>query len=291
MAGVRCWNCKLALPVPDPRSLQVRSHVIGLLTAANLYDMLHLFIWSEVVALAIQNDTSMGALTPSEGPSPLGFNRCSRSDRVQEVCEQLRSGIFSGRIGAHGHLPSEGELAELLGVSRTVVREAMRSLQTQGLVEKSQGRRARLKPVDAQAVAQSLENMLLRSQGSLPQMLEVRRALELEMVVLACDRADEGQVRGLYEAIDQQRQAPSFQESAEADVLFHQRLAAMTGNQLFELLLESVSGILRETVHRTLVQSGPVPAIDGHLRIADAVRARDRGRAREAMLEHMDYTA
>jgi DNA-binding FadR family transcriptional regulator len=122
-------------------------------------------------------------------------------------------------------------------------------------------------------------------------MLEVRRALELQTVVLACDRASDEQIRGLYEAIDQQRQAPSFQESAEADVLFHQRLAAMTGNQLFELLLESVSGILRETVHRTLVQSGPAPAIDGHLKIANAIRERDRGRAHEAMLEHMDCTA
>ena len=218
------------------------------------------------------------------------FTRLDRPNRVQEVSDQIRTRILAGKIADDGVLPSEGDLALQLGVSRTVVREAMRSLQAQGLVEKSQGRRARLKVADSQAVVQSLEILLLRTEGSLLHLMEVRRALETEIAVLAAERATPDQIEGLYEAIEMQRRAPSLEESVQADVLFHRRLAGTTGNRLFELLLESVSGVLRETVWRTLPLSGPQPAIDGHLKIADAVKARDRVAARDAMLEHMEGT-
>lgn len=218
------------------------------------------------------------------------LTRLDRISRVQQVSQQLRSSILAGRIGADGVLPSEGELAQLLGVSRTVVREAMRSLQAQGLVEKSQGRRARLKPAGAQAVAESLEVMLSRTDLSLVHLLEVRRALEAEIAALAAERATEAQIRGLYEAIQHQRDARSLHESAQADILFHRRLVAMTGNRLFELFLVSVSDLLHETVWRTLPESGPEPAIDGHIRIANAISGRDPEGARRAMIEHMDWT-
>ena len=214
--------------------------------------------------------------------------RVDRTSRVQQVCDQIRSGILGGTIGKEDQLPSEGELATELGVSRTVVREAMRSLQAQGLLEKSQGKRARLKSAGSQAVAQSLEIMLLRTRGSLLHLMEVRRALEVEIAMLATERATPDQIQGLYAAVETQRSVPTLEESVQADVLFHRLLAEATGNRLFELLLESVSGVLHETVWRTLPKSGPQPAIDGHLKIADAVAHRDREAARAAMLEHMN---
>jgi GntR family transcriptional repressor for pyruvate dehydrogenase complex len=224
----------------------------------------------------------------ADGPAKL--ERLDRTNRVHEVTERLRAHILAGDVAADDVLLSEGELARRLGVSRTVVREAMRSLQAQGLVEKSQGRRARLKPVDSHAAIQALDVMFQRTKGSLLHLMEVRRALEMEIAAIAAERATPEDIAGMEEAIAQQRKAPTLEESVEADVLFHKRLAAATGNRLFELLLETVSGVLRETVWRTLPKSGPQPAIDGHQKIAAAVGARDRSAAREAMAEHMEIT-
>ena len=78
---------------------------------------------------------------PPCGPLP-------RLDLVQEVTERLREQILAGAFDADRSLPPEGQLGQALGVSRTVIREAMRILAAQGLVEVSQGRTPRVKPAD-----------------------------------------------------------------------------------------------------------------------------------------------
>src|SRR5262245_56895654 len=82
---------------------------------------------------------------------------------VEQVLEQLRGRILSQDYAAGAELPPEGTLAATLGVSRTVVREAMRILRAQGLVEVSQGRRPRVKPPDSQAAVDTFGMLLQRS--------------------------------------------------------------------------------------------------------------------------------
>jgi len=234
-----------------------------------------------------QTNMSENAQASEMEQTSVPLMQVDRKSLVNEVCLQIRSGILARHLGSSGVLPSEGDLAQRLGVSRTVIREAMQILQAQGLVEKAQGRPARLKEADTKAVSQSLEIMLFCAKGSLMHLMEVRRALESEIVLLAVERATADHIAALYAAIEQQRHAPSLEDSVRADVLFHQRLAEATGNPLFGLLLESVSGVPHETVWRTLPKSGPQPAIDGHIKITEAIRRRDQAAARQAMLEHM----
>ena len=209
------------------------------------------------------------------------------ANRVDEVVQRLREQIVSGQLVAGESLASEGDLATTLKVSRTVIREAMRILCTQGLVEISQGRRPRVKGADPQAAIISLDALLSRGGGTLAHLTEVRLPLEVEIAGLAAERATPEQLQALAHTNDQLAQAESLEECIEADIAFHRALAAATNNPLFELLLETVAQLLRESRRRTLTQSGTRLAWEEHVRIYQTVAQRDRVAAREAMRQHM----
>ena len=210
-----------------------------------------------------------------------------RPDMVAAVLEQLGEQIMNGGFGPDGVLPPEGTLAETFGVSRTVIREAMRTLRAQGLVEVSQGRAPRVKPAGPEAAIASLELLLRRSEGSLLHLLEARRPIESEIARLAAERATPEQIEQLEQENLRLRQASSLDERVEADVQFHRLLAESAGNPVFGLLLETIAGLLRESRRQTIAQSGIEIAAAGHTAILEAVRRHDGNRAKDAMLEHL----
>ena len=210
-----------------------------------------------------------------------------RPDRVGTVLKQLNHEIISGRLEPGRALPPEGELAKSYGVSRTVIREAMRSLRAHGLVEMSQGKPARVRPPDPKAAIASLEMLLRRDRASLVNLVEVRRPLESEIAALAAERANDEHLRQLEHAIHELAAAPTLDKRIEADVKFHRILAEATGNLVFVLLLETLAGFLRESRQKTLAYSGLGIALQGHRAIFQAVRGRDANKARGAMQEHL----
>lgn len=211
----------------------------------------------------------------------------ARPDMVAEVLQQLGDQIMSGGFGPEGVLPPEGTLAETLGVSRTVIREAMRMLRAQGLVEVSQGRAPRVKPAGPEAAIASLGLLLRRSEGTLLHLIEARRPLESEIARLAAERATAEQIERLEEENARLRGAEGLDERVEADVRFHRVLAESAGNPVFCLLLETIAGLLRESRRQTIAESGIEIAHAGHGDILDAVRRHDAERAKHAMLEHL----
>ena len=216
---------------------------------------------------------------------PISAAECP--DMVAAVLNQLTDHIVAESFGPEGVLPPEGELAKSFEVSRTVIREAMRSLRAQGLVEVSQGRLARAKPPDPKAAIASLEILFRRNQASLLHLVEVRRPLESEIAALAAERANEVHLRQLESAIHDLGAARTLDQRIEADVAFHRRLGEATGNPVFVLLLETLAGFLRESRRKTLVYSGAELALKGHRAVYRAVRARDPAQARAAMQEHL----
>ena len=167
-------------------------------------------------------------------------------DLVAQVIDHLRKEIVSGSYAAGMSLPSEGSLAESLAVSRTVIREAMRSLRSQGLIVMSQGARPRVAEVDAGPAVESLGLLLTRSRTTLLQLTEVRQPLESRIAALAADRASEAQITALEAAIDDLERATSLGGRVEADIRFHDLLAAATGNPVFTVLLKAIGGLLDE---------------------------------------------
>jgi GntR family transcriptional repressor for pyruvate dehydrogenase complex len=217
--------------------------------------------------------------------------RLERSRLVPQVVERLRAYILTVASQGKEALPSEGELARTLGVSRTVLREAMKQLQAQGLVAMSQGKKPRVRPADPQTAVDSLDLLLQRTPRSLRHLVEVRRPLECEIAALAAERATPQHLEAAAAAIDALRSARSLEEQVEADVRFHRLLAEATANPVFLTLLDTVSGLLRESRRRTIGRHGMGVADDHHREILEAIRRRDPAAARAAMAHHLDVNA
>lgn len=212
--------------------------------------------------------------------------RASESSLVRQAEDRLRRRIL--KQGPHAVLPSQGRLAADLGVSRTVLREAMKHLEAEGLLDISQGRRIRVRPAGPQAALRSLDAMLRRSPGSLAHLLEVRRPLEGDIAALAADRRTDAHLATLETSVAALAALSTLELRVDADLLFHRTLAEATGNPVFLLLLDTIAGLLRRSRMASIGTHGAQAAIDGHREILDAVRARNSKAARDAMLRHLD---
>jgi GntR family transcriptional regulator, transcriptional repressor for pyruvate dehydrogenase complex len=210
---------------------------------------------------------------------------------VVTVLDRLTEHIVRGDFDSYGLLPAEGDLARSFGVSRTVIREAMRSLRAQGLVGVSRGRAPRVKPPDSKATVARLELLLRRNKATYVHLVEVRQPLETETAALAAERANGEHLRQLERAVQDLASTSALEDRIEADVRFHRVLGEATGNPVFVLLLETLADFLRESRQKTLVFSGVEQALAGHRAVLDAVRERDPVQARQAMREHLRLAA
>jgi GntR family transcriptional repressor for pyruvate dehydrogenase complex len=214
-----------------------------------------------------------------------------KPDMVATILERLIGDIVSGQFAPGMALPAEGELATTHGVSRTVIREAMRGLRAHSMVEMSRGKPARVRPPDPKAAIASLEMLLRRNRASSLHLVEVRRPLESEIAALAAKRANDVHLQQLENSINELAAGLTLKQRIDADLKFHRILGEATGNPVFVLLLETLAGFLRESREKTFAVSGVEMALMGHRAIFKAVRSRDSDKAREAMLEHLSLAA
>ena len=206
----------------------------------------------------------------------------------ERVAQQLEDAIVNGTFKPGDSLPTERELGEMFGVSRTVVREAVKSLTAKGMLAGS-GRGIKIVGVGSKMVADSL-SLYLRGQGGVDydHVHEVRTILERRIARMAATRASEEQIAALAAELDRMRTAPDPETASVEDVAFHQLLAEMTGNPLFPVLMDSIGEILLEIRRATLQQPGrPEQAIEQHQAILDQIVARDGDGAERAMKDHL----
>ena len=123
---------------------------------------------------------------------PRSFRRLKRPNLVEDVVTQVRNGIVAGKWKPGDPIASEGDLCKDMGVSRTVIREAMWILRSQGLVEVSQGKCPYVKHADSAPVVELMGTYLKRQDHSLLDLIAARRPLETEIASLdrfACKAA------------------------------------------------------------------------------------------------------
>jgi GntR family transcriptional repressor for pyruvate dehydrogenase complex len=214
--------------------------------------------------------------------------RSSGLTRVEQVTAELRNQILKGHLAKDEWLPSEGSLARAMGVSRTVIREAMRNLRSQGLVEVSQGRRPRVRSTSSSAVIESLDALLQRSEATIYHLLQLRRPLESEIAALAAEHATQADLEKLGGTLDEMRVAKTLEECIKSDVNFHRYLAEASGNPLFMLFQDTLRALLVRAQQRTFPLAGLLLTIEGHCRILEAIAARHPVAAQQAMLMHLD---
>lgn len=192
------------------------------------------------------------------------LQQVQREERLADkVAELLKKAIVSGQLEPGDRLPPERILGERFGVSRTVIREAVRSLAAKGLVEVRSGSGSVVARVEAGSVT---ETMRLYVQGaSMDDRLvrEIRELLQVHAAGAAAERATEADVAAL--------------RGCSQDAAFHRAVAEAAHNPLLALLLDALEA----------PPGGAGEPLDGHAPILERIVARDREGAREAMRRHL----
>jgi DNA-binding FadR family transcriptional regulator len=209
------------------------------------------------------------------------------------VTQELLDSIVEGKLRTGQRLPSERDLSEQFGVSRTVIREAVRGLQAKGVVEVQSGRGVEVASVTSAQVTETFDLFVKGQQikdNVLPDHIsEVREMLELRIVALACERGSVDELREIEVAFHAMEQAQSTEDLADRDSDFHMAIALATGNPLLVTLLESVNATIRSVRRESLRRPGrKSEAQVQHRAVLDGILGRDSATAVQAMSRHLD---
>jgi len=211
---------------------------------------------------------------------------------ADRAMRQLQTLIVNHTFTAGDRLPSERELGERLGVSRTVVREALCALSTKGLVEVRDGAGAFVRAPSADLFSELLGICVLHMEtGDITSrhILEVRRILEIEMAGLAAERRETADLLELQRLLDSMaRPGITPEEWAQADVAFHGAVAVASKNPLFPLMLRSIAEVLmRARLLAVRLPETPRKALFHHRRVFKALEQASVRGARLAMEAHL----
>jgi len=209
-----------------------------------------------------------------------------RSDRVADQLEAL---ILDSQLRSGERLPTENELARQYGVSRTVIREAVRSLAAKGLVQVTQGSGTVVREMTNEQASQSISSVLKQNarRVDIEKLLEVRRMLEVEIAGLAAERRNDDDLEALAETVARMEREEE-RGFVENDIAFHASLAHATQNEFFEILLNSLADALIQVRHVALnIPGTPARALGHHRAIMQAVVQGKPTRARDAMEKHL----
>lgn len=206
---------------------------------------------------------------------------------VEGVCQQLAALIRGGSSTEERWLPAERSLAEKLGVSRTVVREATKRLEQQGLLEIQHGNGIKVVDKLHRPLNDSLSLLLPDVAERLQQLNETRFSIEPDAAAFAARRATREQILTLRRIQRQLENAPDNVAAIEADVAAHHAIADASGNLIYRLILDSLAELGIASRLRTIGRIGKETAITHHARILDAIERRDPAEAFEAMQVHI----
>lgn len=208
----------------------------------------------------------------------------------EEVVGQLRQLIEEGRLRAGDRLPSERELAETFRVSRASVREAIKTLESEGLVTTRPGSGTFITAVDVEAIIQPLASSLSRGKAALIDLFEMRRLVEPGIAALAAERATPADILRLKEILKEQEQQISHGASAvESDAAFHFAIGQATQNSALQRLVAAIVEILKPAREQSLQTAGRAhKSLASHRDILQAIERHDADIARQAMQHHIE---
>lgn len=221
------------------------------------------------------------------GQSPFS-EPIARRNTYELVAESLLALIGERRLRPGDAVPTERELTGVYRVGRSSIREALRVLESKGVIE--QGPRGGFVVADSVTpLNRSLQLLLTLEEASLRELFEVRRMLELEVAALAATHRNRRHLARLARAIEEMVDGLSDEDRyITADVRFHLVLAEASGNRLVQHVMLAI----RELLRRALATIYHIPAsaeqsIEQHREILRAVEAKDAAAARAAMRDHL----
>jgi GntR family transcriptional repressor for pyruvate dehydrogenase complex len=216
------------------------------------------------------------------------FEAIRRSKVYEEVAKQIERLILK-KLHPGDKLPSERELADMLNVSRSSIRDAIRSLELVGLVEPRQGAGTVVKEISTSSLASPLSAVLRHKREAVSELLDFRKMLEPPLAARAAKHASAEEIAEMDEILNRQEEKVRTGDVAiEEDSEFHYSVAMASENSVILKVLDVLMDLLRETRERSLqVEGRPQKSLAGHRRIVAAIKAHDSEAAEKAMRRHI----
>ena len=221
----------------------------------------------------------------------------TRTDRTSDTANQIIDWVISGELAADAPLPPESDLADRCGVSRLTLRESIRLLQAQGVIEKVPGTRHRVVPVERWTGLRAIMRLDRHDPAgarSSVDLLEVRMMIETGAATRAAERRTDAHLSAMRADIDQMvagHAAGDVASFVEADLRFHDTIMDAADNRVLVATMRTLTDLLSST--RTETSSSAEireHAISWHKAILERIEAKDSAGATDAMAGHMQQT-
>lgn len=218
-----------------------------------------------------------------------GFETVRRDKVYEGVAKQIERLILK-RLRPGDKLPSERELAEMLAVSRSSIRDAIRSLELMGMVEPRQGAGTIVREISSDSLVNPLANARKRKEELLGELLDFRKMLEPPLAARAATRVSADEISEMEEILERQEEKLRGGDSTIAeDSEFHYAIALASGNSVVLKVLDTLMDLLRDSRERSLqVEGRPPKSLAGHRRILAAIKRHDAEAAKVAMRRHIE---
>ena len=217
------------------------------------------------------------------------FKPVKKTRVYEEIVAKIKDMLEKGRLKSGDQLPGERELSEVFQVSRSSVREALRTLETQGFLESRQGDGTYIASKPVESLVSSLASVIFSEKDSQMELFEMRRLIEPQLAYLAAERATQEEIAMMEQALVLQEEAVARGETGtDVEKSFHYIMGKATKNKVLLRLTDSMRDLLAESRDKYLqVEGRPEKSISRHRQVLDAIKARDGELAAQVMLEHV----
>jgi GntR family transcriptional regulator, transcriptional repressor for pyruvate dehydrogenase complex len=216
------------------------------------------------------------------------YEPISRRKTYELVAERLLALIASRQLGPGDAIPSERELVAAYGVGRSSVREALRMLESRGLIE-SRGNGSFAVAALRNMLDRSFDLLLTVEEADYAELFEVRRILEGEAAALAASRRTKAQIERMRQIVAEMEQGLASEERfIMADLRFHLAVAEATKNRVIVHLMNAIRSLLQRSLSSSYhIKGSPERAVEMHRLILEAIGERHPEGARQLMQEHV----
>ncbi len=213
-----------------------------------------------------------------------------RRNRVYEEVARRIERLINDEMQPGDRLPPERQLAEMFQVSRGSIRDAIRTLETMGMVTARQGAGTVVREISADSVIIPLSSALMRQRKLASELLDVRKIIEPPLAARAALHATPEEIAEMEDILRRQEQKVRRGELAvEEDSEFHYSIALAADNSVVLRVLDVLMDLLRETRKRSLQVNGRLQkSYAGHQRVLAALKKGDAAAAEQAMRRHIE---
>ena len=227
-----------------------------------------------------------GAGRPADWP---GVEPIKSARIYEEIVRQVKQLIAEGKLKSGDRLPPERDLAEKFVVSRTSVREALRALESRGLIEIRAGDGAFVRDISVETLIEPLALVILPHREAVGELFEARRLLEPAIATLAARRATPEEIAEMERILEAQgKEVAEGRTGVAQDAAFHAAMASSAHNRAISRIVNALMDLLTQSREESLQTPGrPARSHQDHLRILEAIRRRDEMAAHRTVLDHL----